>query len=278
MKLSLSVRIAEAFDNKERSTIPFGDMVAMAVKYGFKAICMRASVAGIHSPIEVIRGLRAQLDKAGLACSMVTGDFAVPQNNDFGPDGLRHIKPYLDLATELRAPLIRVCIKKEQDLYWAQKAADEAAERGIRLAHQSHTGSLFETPDNALKTLAAIGRPNFGLIYEPANWFIAGQDYGPASIERMRPYLFNVYVQNHLLNPKGVSPVITWGKGEVRVDHIGIWEKGGVDFDGVMTKLKEIRYSGFVTVHQAFAGIMPTEEAVRRSGQYLGQFTGEAQK
>lgn len=272
MKLSLSVRIAEAFDNKERSTIPFGEMLAMAVKYGFKAMCMRASVAGTHTPVEVIRELRAQLDRAGLGCSMVTGDFAVPNNSESGPDGLRYIKPYLDVASEFRAPLIRICMKREEDIYWARKAADEAAERGIRLAHQSHTSSLFETPDNALKALAAVGRPNFGLIYEPANWFVAGQDYGPNAIERLRPYLFNVYVQNHRLNPKGVSTIATWGKGTVGVDHIGIWEQGGVDFDGVMSKLKQIRYDGFVTVHQAFAGIMPTEEAVRKSAEYLNRF------
>ncbi|MBI3680681.1 MAG: sugar phosphate isomerase/epimerase [Acidobacteria bacterium] len=271
MKLSLSVRIAEAFDNKERSAMPFPEMVALAVKYGFKAICMRASVAGIHTPVEVIRELRAQLDAAGLAVSMVTGDFAVPGNNDFGPDGLRYIKPYLDLAAELGAPLIRVCMKRDEDIYWARKAADEAAERGIRLAHQSHCASLFESPDNALKTLAGIGRPNFGLIYEPANWFIAGYDYGPRVIERVWPHLFNVYVQNHRLNPKGQSPIQTWSKGEVRVDHIGIWERGGVEYDAVLGALKRMKYSGYITIHQAFAGVMPVAESVRRSSEYLNQ-------
>lgn len=276
MKLSLSVRIAEAFDNKEKSNMPFGEMMQLALRYGFHAMCMRASVAGIHTPVEVVRDLRRQLDEAKLQVSMVTGDFAVPNNNDFGPDGLRNIKPYLDLATELRAPLIRVCMKQQEDIYWAQRAADEAAERGIRLAHQSHASSLFETPDNALQTLRAIGRPNFGLIYEAANWFLCGQEYGPAVIERVKPYLFNVYVQNHRLNPNGVSPVKTWVKGEVRVDHIGIWEKGGVDYDLVMSTFQKMGYNGYVTVHQAFAGVMPVEESVRLSAEYLHRFAGRS--
>jgi len=272
MKLSLSVRIAESFSNKEKSTIPFADMVQIATRHGYSAMCMRASVAGIHTPIEVIRDLRRQLDTAKLEVSMVTGDFAVPINNDNGPDGLRYIKPYLDLASELRAPLIRVCMKTKEDIYWAQKAADEARERNIRLAHQAHCASLFESPDNALDVLKQINRSNFGLIYEPANWFIAGQPYGPAAIDRIRPYLFNVYVQNHRIQPNGESPVQTWGRGVVRVDHIGIWEKGGVDYDGVMAKLRAMRYDGFVTIHQAFAGIMPVEEAVQRSAAYLKRF------
>jgi sugar phosphate isomerase/epimerase len=33
--------------------------------------------------------------------------------------------------------------------------------------------------------------------------------------------------------------------------------------------LHAIGYSGFVTVHQAFADVMPVEEAVRRSAEYL---------
>jgi sugar phosphate isomerase/epimerase len=277
MKLSLSVRIAEAFDNKERSSMPFPAMLQLAKKYGFGAMCMRASVAGIHTPSEVIRDLRQQLDEAKLEISMVTGDFQVPNNNDNGPDGLRDIKPYLDLATALRAPLIRVCMKHETDIYWARKAAAEAAERGIRLAHQSHTASLFESPASALKTLQAINHPNFGLIFEPANWFVTGQPHGPAEIERFAPYLFNVYVQNHTLNPKGVSPLQTWAKGEIRVDHIGIWEKGGVDYDSVMAALVKRNYAGYVTVHQSFAGVMPVEDSVRRSAEYLNRYARRTQ-
>ncbi|MCS7024195.1 MAG: sugar phosphate isomerase/epimerase [Bryobacteraceae bacterium] len=272
MNLSLSVRIAEAFDNKERSNLPFPEILALARKYGFRAVCMRASVAGVHTPVEVVRDLRRQLDEAGLRVSMVTGDFAVPSNNDSGPDLLRYIRPHLDLATELKATLIRVCMKREEDIYWAQRAADEAAERGIRLAHQSHIASLFEVPENALKTLRAVGRSNFGLIYEPANWFICGQAYGAEILKQFEPYLFNVYVQNHRVRPQGASPLQSWTKGEIRVDHIGIWEAGGVDYPAVLRALKNLKYTGYVTVHQAFAGVMPVEEAVRRSAEYLKQF------
>src|SRR5262249_11202162 len=155
-------------------------------------------------------------------------------------DGLRHITPYLDLAEAFGADLIRVCMKTEEDIAWARKAADEAKERNIRLAHQAHCASLFETVAGSLRVLKAVGRPNFGLIYEPANWMIAREDYGRASIQKLRPYLFNVYVQNHRLTPNGAATVATWKRGAVRLDHIGLWEKGGVDFAGVFKALHEI--------------------------------------
>lgn len=272
MKLSLSVRVAEAFDSKEKTTMPFDALLSMARKYGYAALCLRASQAGIFTPVQVIRQMKEKLDQAGLPVSMVTGDFAVPSNNDQGPDGLRHIKPYLDLAERFGSSLIRICMKTDADIYWARRAADEARERKIRLAHQSHDASMFETVEGSLRVLREVGRPNFGIIYEPANWLISAEDYGRNTIQKLKPYLFNVYIQNHRLNPSGEAPIQTWKRGVVRVDHIGVWEKGGVDVEEMFAGLHAVGYSGFVTVHQAFAGVMPVEEAVRRSAEYLKGF------
>lgn len=269
MKLSLSVRVAEAFGSKEKSSMTIDELIRLAQHHGYEALCMRGSQAGVHSPESVVREMSAKIRAAGLAVSMVTGDFAVPRNDEHGPDGLRNITPYLDLAEAFGADLIRICMKKDDDIPWAQKASDEARERGIRLAHQAHFASLFETVDGALRVLQAVGRPNFGIIYEPANWLICGQDYGPRTIRKLKPYLFNVYVQNHRLRPDGDATLRTWTRGNVGLDHIGLWEPGGVDFAGVFRCLHEIGYQGYVTVHQAFAGIMPIETAVKRSADYL---------
>ena len=269
MKLSLSVRVAEAFGSKEKSSLTIDQLIQLAKRHGYEALCMRGSQAGVHSTAELVREIGKKIRAAGLVVSMVTGDFAVPRNDEHGPDGLRNITPYLDLADAFGADLIRICMKKEEDIPWAKKASDEARERGIRLAHQSHCGSLFETVDGSLRVLKAVGRQNFGIIYEPANWLIAGQDYGSRTIGKLKPYIFNVYVQNHRLRPGGEAAINTWTRGRVELDHIGLWEKGGVDFVDVFRGLHEIGYRGYVTVHQAFAGIMPIETAVKRSADSL---------
>jgi sugar phosphate isomerase/epimerase len=261
--------VAESFENKEKANLTIDHLIALAKKHGYSALCMRASQCGVQSPPDVVRAMKSKIDSAGLPVSMVTGDFAVPSNNDRGPDGLRKITPYLDLAQTFGATLIRVCMKKKEDIVWAQRAADEAKERKIRLAHQSHCASLFETVDGSVETLKEIGRTNFGLIYEPANWMISGQDYGKAAIRKVKPWIFNVYIQNHRLNPQGKASVATWTKGTVPLDHIGVWENGGVNADEMFGELRAIGYNGYVTVHQAFANIMPVEEAVKRSAAYL---------
>lgn len=271
MKLSLSVRVGESFENKEKSSLGIGQLIELAARHGYQALCMRASQVGVHSPPEIVAETAARIRAAGFRVSMVTGDFAVPRNDAQGPGLLRNIGPYLDLAEAFGADLIRVCMKEEADIEWARRASSEAAERGIRLAHQSHTSSLFETVEGSLQVIRAVGRPNFGLIYEPANWMIAGEDYGPAAIRKVAPHIFNVYVQNHAIRTEGKAEQATWKLGPVRIDHIGLWEPGGVDSPAVFGALKEAGYAGYVTVHQAFQGVMSEEEAVRKSAEYLRQ-------
>ena len=273
MKLSLSVRVAEKFDNKRESSLTIEQLTQLAKHNGYEALCMRASQAGTHTDPAVVKTISGKIHDAGLAVSMVTGDFFVPQNDEHGPDGLRNITPYLDLAAAFGSDLIRVCMKKAEDIEWAAKAADEAKERGIRLAHQAHNASLFETVEGSVDVLKKVGRENFGIIYEPANWFVAGEDYGKNGILAVRDHISNVYVQNHRLNPRGAAMLNTWGKGKVGVDHIGLWDEGGVNFEEVFETLHGIDYRGYVTVHQAFEGVMSVEDAIRRSYEYLRPLT-----
>jgi len=98
---------------------------------------------------------------------------------------------------------------------------------------------------------------------------LGGEDYGPETIRRLARWIFNVYVQNHRLDPGDEAQLETWTKGSVGVDHIGIWEQGGVRFEELFETLGEIGYDGYVTVHQSFEGSMTVADAVRRSAAYL---------
>lgn len=271
MQLSLSVRVAESFANKRIADIALPELARLAKAAGFQALCMRASQVGVQSTPEQIAAARRVLDEVGLAVSMVTGDFAVPENGTEGPNCLRAITPYLDLAAALGSDLIRICMKSEADIAFAQRAADEAQERNIRLAHQSHTQSIFETVAGSLDILARVGRPNFGLIYEPANLAQCGESYGVDTLRALQPYLFNVYVQNHAPDPAGDMPMTTWTRGQVMTRLRPLDEPGGIDFAQVFAGLRAIGYDGYVTCHQAFGKMLPPAEAAERSATFLSQ-------
>ncbi len=268
MQLSLSVRVAENA-TKDRMTIGFEPFVQLARRTGYSAICMRASAGGVQTPPEKLRQMRGVLDAAGLSVSMVTTDFDVPRNNEHGPDNLRNIGPHLDVAEALGATLIRVCMKQEEDIEAAARAADAARERGIRLAHQCHTNSLFETVDQIVDVLQRIDRASFGLIYEPANLMLCEQSYGEGTLRRLAPWLMNVYVQNHRVAADGPVVLPTRVRGEVRYHDIPLWDAGGVNFNEVFAGLKAIRYEGDITVHQQFALLMGPEEAAQQSHAFL---------
>lgn len=265
MKLSLSVRIVESA-SKTHLQIPFAELVGVAKRSGYDAICMRASAGGVGTSGAVLRDLRAIVDAADLRVSMVTADVDVPLNNDHGPNSLRDIGPSLAVAEALGCDLIRVCLKRREDIPFARQAAQQAAERGIRLAHQCHTATLFEEVDSMLQVLAEIDRPNFGLIYEPANLLLCGQSYGADTLASLRPFLMNVYAQNHRLDPQGPEALTTYCRGEVRFHHLNPWDAGGVDFPAVLAGLQTIDYDGTFTIHQA-QGITTADEAARFATQ-----------
>ena len=260
MKLSLSVRIVEAAC-KTRLNLPFETIVEIAANTGYDAICMRASAGGIQTPLDQLQQMRAIVEAAQLKVSMVTADSDVPLNNGDGPNSLRDIGPSLDVAEALGCNLIRICMKKPEDIPFAQTAADQAAERNIRLAHQCHTTSLFEEVEPLLELLQQLDRPNFGIIYEPANLLLCGQAYDLVTLQTLQPYLMNVYVQNHRIDPDGPEALPTFCLGERRFHHLDPWESGGVDFDQVFAGLRGIDYSGYFTIHQA-QGIETAEDAI----------------
>jgi sugar phosphate isomerase/epimerase len=269
MRLSLSVRVGEQYYDKRQTAISLNDLADMAAEEGYHALCMRASQLGLETPAETVRQKRAEMSDRGLAISMVTGDFPIPENSFEAPAALRNITPYLDLADLLHCDMIRVALKKEEDIEWTQRAADEARERGIRLAQQCHVASLFEQVDEALDVLRRVGRPNFGVTYEPANLEACGQDYGPETIKRLSPHMINVYLQNQRLDPAGKDTLSTWSRGEVGVEHVPISAQGGIDFPVIMDTLESIGYDGYVTVHQASTGGETPEETIRNSARYL---------
>ena len=245
------------------------ELCHLASESGYQALCMRASQLGIQTPLKEVKKSKLALDKNGLKVSMVTGDFPIPENTDDAPEALRNITPYLDLAEALESDLLRIGMKTEDDIFWAQTACDEAKERGIRLAHQSHAASLFEQVKISVEIVERVGRENFGIIYEPANLVQCGEDYGRETLQLVAPHMFNVYFQNVKENPDGESVAKTWKRGEVRFDQVTMWGGTGIHFPEIMDALQEIDYKGYVTLHQSATPPTTPEEFVKETARYL---------
>ncbi|MEZ5940151.1 MAG: sugar phosphate isomerase/epimerase [Planctomycetaceae bacterium] len=273
MILSISCRIAESFLSKEVASLTFEEFADVAVAAGYDAVCMRASQIGVQSSPEQVQRARQILDERKLKVTMISGDFDIVYNNERGPNCLYNVEPYLDLAETLGAKLIRVCIKKPEDLVQARYAAEQAAVRGLHLVHQCHVQSLFETVPEIISCIEQIDHPNFGLIFEAANLEQCGQDYGPETIAKLAPWIRNVYFQNQKMHAGGQVELATWCQGPVNIDLIEIHEPDGIDFDSVFEGLRNIGYDGPVTVHQSGPedGELTAAEAAKLTAEFLKQ-------
>ena len=250
MKLSLSVRIAESPKRKDIAAVPVETVAHQAKAAGFAGLSMRASVVSIETAAERRVEIRELLDRLGLYVSMVTGDLSLAINNEDAVGALRDIAPYLDLTEALGSDLVRVMMHEESDIAYAQHAADMAAERGQRLSHQMHWGSMFETVAGALDILARIGRPNFGVTYEPANLLACGEDYGSAAIARLAPHVFNAYFQNIRLDAASPVTFPTRCRGAVGVQFISLDDSLGIDPQPLIEALRVEGYDGWISIHQ----------------------------
>jgi hypothetical protein len=101
MKLSLSVRVGEKYTDKRQAAVPLSELADIALASGYHALCMRASQIGIQTPCDEVAAHARLLRERNLRVSMITGDFPIPENTDDGPQALRNIGPYLDLAQAL---------------------------------------------------------------------------------------------------------------------------------------------------------------------------------
>ena len=271
MRASLSVRIAESADRKDVAAVPIETLAPLAKELGYQGICMRASVLSIGSPSERVFEVKRLLDELGLDVSMVTGDLALAANTGLDATNMvRDVTPYLDLAERLDARLLRVMLRSPADIPWAQRAADAAAERGMRLAHQMHWGTLFETVEDALTTVQLVNRPRgFGVTYEPANLLLCGDDWGPEAIERLAPHIVNVYFQNIALDPESATTWPTFRRGPVRYRYVAFNDPSGTDVRVVVDALKTIGYDGWFTVHQPLQAGQTVADAAREAANAL---------
>jgi sugar phosphate isomerase/epimerase len=273
MKLSLSGRIAEPEHIKDQSAVSFEELARLAGEIGYQALCIRPAQIPAWSADEDVRPMRQTLDQHGLAASMVSLHTAITANTTNTGEFHHVFERDLEIAEMLGARLMRVSVKSEDDIPWVQRAADQARERSIRLAQQIHTSSPFETVDGCLAMVTAINRLNFGLILEPANLLLCGEDYGPEAIRRLGLHIFNVYVQNLRLDNTGSQSIRT-NRGPVRYERLIVGQGGGIDFARFFADLNAIGYTGFVTSHQPLMPGMAVRELAASVYERLRWYAG----
>ncbi len=242
MKFSLSGRIIEV--DYKYCQMDVGQFGELAQQAGYDAVELRATQINERTPAERVPRMADALGKSGIGVSRF------PAGSVKDAESLKALGKFADMAKELGCPYLAVGF---EEVRWIQKAADYLKERGLAIALQVHTDGPFETPKSALATLKEIDRDNFGLMYDPANYFEKNIDY-IAGIEQLGEYLFIVSVQD-VARVEAEAEAGWEYEGRYYKKHL-FATPGGIDFPGVFDALEKIDFDGYVTVIEPISDLM----------------------
>ena len=258
MKLALSGRIAEAPHEKTQALIDLPELAEAAAKIGYGALEVRNSQLDTGASASRVVEVRQALDENGLAACCLVADSAT--EGRFSP----RFDEYLDLALRIGASRIRPSIGSIEQIPLVREAADRAAAFGVDLVQFTHHGTPFNSVAGSLDMLRRVNRSNVGLVFEAANLYIEGQDYGTAAVRALAPHIKHAEVQNMLLVGKDEGIPISAQGGYVQYQNLRVDDPRGVDIPGVVASLKAIGYDGWLVMHSPnFDGLDPLTYAAQ---------------
>jgi len=226
--------------------------------------------------------LRAALDKSGIeATSLVVGgpgkevwDFyggpltigLVPR--DTRKARLAHIRKASDFASRCGIPAVQTHCgfipESPNDPVYPEVVAAmrEAAAYTRRNGQNFRYETGQETPITLVRAIRDVGLDNQGVNFDVANLILYGKANPVDAIEVLAPYIQGIHAKDGQwpTNPRDLGSEVPIGKGKV-------------DFPRIVKRLKEIGYSGAVTIEREVSGPQQLED-VRAAKVYLEKLIG----
>lgn len=83
-----------------------------------------------------------------------------------------------------------------------RRLGDYGAERGVALNIENHDGSMAVNAVRTMEVWRAVGHPNVGVIYDPANLIRDGMEDFPESLEIQAEAIRLVHVKDYIFSPE----------------------------------------------------------------------------
>lgn len=158
----------------------------------------------------------------------------------------------LELANLFEAPIVRVFS------FWRtvepteitsriiealQGAVEKATAAGVKIGLENEHACNIATASESAPVLDAIDHPNFGLVWDPANCYIAGETAYPDGYDRLR--------ENRILHVHAKDGVLPAGSDRMEWGDVGA---GEVDWTGQLSAMVRDGYSGMVSLETHWGG------------------------
>ncbi len=186
--------------------------------------------------------------------------------------------PYTDPARSLNAGRITAAMGLDEAGWQVfARGADFVAQRvmdetGLRTVFHHHIGTWVETPAETARLMEMTNREALGLVFDTGHWAFGGGD-PLADIEAFADRIWLVHFKDHDPGVAAKSRQFGWdGPASVGQGIFPELGKGDVDFPGVLHKLDEISYQGWIVVEQdVLPGLGTPLESATRNRNYLRQ-------
>jgi sugar phosphate isomerase/epimerase len=282
MKISVASKVL-----KDRAPEEVVDLAAALGYGGIEWFCLPQHLPPDTPPARVAALGRRTRD-AGLetvCLSTYVGGFA--DLDDAGcAEQLRRFAQYVEIATQLECPLLRLwpddmgkTLREpvgdaliDRVASYFQRAADSAAEAGVRIAAEMHQ-TIGVDVQLLVRLLDAVRRPNVGVIYDPGNVYLAGHPYGREVTEPLAAHILHVQLKEASLSRPTPPHLADEPALRLGGDFDLLIGEGEVDVALVLAALDQIGYSGWCSVESHAlprpgldsAGIAAAELATLRS-------------
>jgi len=181
---------------------------------------------------------------------------------------IAHIKKASDFAKECGIPAVQTHCG-----FIPENPNDEAYRETVTAmrevaAYCKRNGQDFryetgqETPITLVRAIQDVGMDNQGVNFDLANLILYGKANPVDAIELLGPYIQGIHAKDGLwpTNPKELGEEVPIGKGKV-------------DFQRIITRLKQLKYSGAVTIEREISGPQQVED-VQAAKVYLERLIG----
>jgi inosose dehydratase len=143
-------------------------------------------------------------------------------------------------------------------------------ETGLRTVFHHHIGTWIETPEETARLLDETDPEVMGLCFDTGHYRFGGGD-PIAGIARHAARIWHVHFKDH--NPTVAERSRREQFGGVEAVGQGIFcelGQGDIDFPGVLAKLLQLGYTGWIVVEQdILPGMGSPKESARRNRAYL---------
>jgi len=231
------------FERRTGYDLDLPQLVELLSEIGYEGLELRRRQINESSTPAEIASTRQVLRRYNLRCAYLIA--AGLENEAALNDATR----LLGVALALGASLLRVQLVREEEIPFAQKLADRAARRGVRVMSQLRGGTLFADLDMALATLARIGRDNFGVAFEASHLMMEGQpEYGEGAIKRLGSRVFACFLEAYKPAPEGSElPEALYVLGRAWLPALP-GEQGSADIPSIYRGLLGVGFDGPLVV------------------------------